>query len=485
MTIHVTNLNDAQATSIDTRYDAGTGFDDKSGSLYKNTSNEYVIDTCGDNFTSFKADFLKFYSVPKRLTMIRDKVPAIHEVYTYLETAPTCDGSTPPPPIPENQVDDGCIDGIDNDSNGQTDCDDASCAVDIICNLPETENEIENGCIDGFDNDLDKKADCEDTDCVSEEACITPPATESEVDGGCEDMIDNDKDDVIDCDDSDCEDLEICTDGTTGTDPIQDKPYSGLKFDYFVSGFGGDPKDTASYDTMLSTEFNGMAKLLMLDTASDGLVTHEGAEATVAETLAPIATILYGDPENWSFDEWWSDGDSETQGFGGSFAQGFDPDNVYYERILGLAQGNEDDAILDLVDGDEAKLVTIKETLSAFIKYHQKNVINFKFEFTKDKDEIPVSYNVVGNMLQTGEIALKVYRKSDGVEIGTFTASTTSPQNVDSIKSKIVREAVVTYQAALQEFDPTFYPGADFEMHKIQANFNSAVIIATEAAEGE
>jgi hypothetical protein len=61
-----------------------------------------------------------------------------------------------------------CIDGIDNDSDGKTDCDDRDCRNDVACTggtLPEV-------CDDGIDNDGDGKTDCADKkDCNKDLAC--------------------------------------------------------------------------------------------------------------------------------------------------------------------------------------------------------------------------------------------------------------------------------------------------------------------------
>jgi hypothetical protein len=58
-----------------------------------------------------------------------------------------------------------CSDGIDNDKDGSTDCDDSDCTTSVVCQ-PETD------CGDGVDNDQDGSTDCEDSDCSDDEkAC--------------------------------------------------------------------------------------------------------------------------------------------------------------------------------------------------------------------------------------------------------------------------------------------------------------------------
>jgi lysophospholipase L1-like esterase len=95
-----------------------------------------------------------------------------------------------------------CDDGIDNDLDGFTDCDDSDCALDPVCLGPETL------CADGIDNDLDGFTDCDDSDCAVDPVCV--PGTETV----CDDGIDNDLDGFTDCNDSDC-DLDPACSGST------------------------------------------------------------------------------------------------------------------------------------------------------------------------------------------------------------------------------------------------------------------------------
>ena len=57
-----------------------------------------------------------------------------------------------------------CDDGMDNNSNGQVDCDDGYCMFNPACG----ESEI---CNDGIDNDFDTQTDCDDSDCSSSSNC--------------------------------------------------------------------------------------------------------------------------------------------------------------------------------------------------------------------------------------------------------------------------------------------------------------------------
>ena len=65
-------------------------------------------------------------------------------------------------PQPETDCGDGncCGNGIDDDIDGTTDCDDPDCTGDLNC--PETETI----CNDNVDNDFDGDIDCADSDCI-------------------------------------------------------------------------------------------------------------------------------------------------------------------------------------------------------------------------------------------------------------------------------------------------------------------------------
>jgi hypothetical protein len=90
-----------------------------------------------------------------------------------------------------------CDDGLDNDNDGFTDCDDTDCADDPAC------TPTEDNCDDGVDNDNDGFTDCDDTDCADDPAC-TP------TEDNCDDGVDNDNDGFTDCDDFDCADDPAC-----------------------------------------------------------------------------------------------------------------------------------------------------------------------------------------------------------------------------------------------------------------------------------
>jgi hypothetical protein len=96
-----------------------------------------------------------------------------------------------------------CDDGIDNDCDNNTDCDDNECSNAAVCDAgggPEI-------CDDGIDNDGDNKVDCADKkDCGKDPVCTGggggEPGGEAEI---CDDGIDNDGDNKVDCSDKkDC-----------------------------------------------------------------------------------------------------------------------------------------------------------------------------------------------------------------------------------------------------------------------------------------
>jgi hypothetical protein len=85
-----------------------------------------------------------------------------------------------------------CGDGVDNDNDGDTDCQDLECALDERCGVED--------CTDTFDNDGDEKIDCRDPDCMGDPDCEVCSTT-TEVFCG-----------------------DVVTGGTTGTDTMSVYP---------------------------------------------------------------------------------------------------------------------------------------------------------------------------------------------------------------------------------------------------------------------
>ena len=124
---------------------------------------------------------------------------------------------------PGTEID--CGNGVDDDGDGDLDCDDADCLGDPAC--PELD------CANGLDDDGDGDVDCADADCAGEPACVesdccngldddgdgltdfddpdcamAPPCSESD----CGNGVDDDGDGDADCADSDCE-IDLDGDG--------------------------------------------------------------------------------------------------------------------------------------------------------------------------------------------------------------------------------------------------------------------------------
>lgn len=80
-----------------------------------------------------------------------------------------------------------CTNGLDDDRDGNTDCDDYDCDTEPSC--------VESDCTNGIDDDGDGATDCADYDCDTDPACV-------EI--NCSNGIDDDGDGYADCDDYDC-----------------------------------------------------------------------------------------------------------------------------------------------------------------------------------------------------------------------------------------------------------------------------------------
>jgi hypothetical protein len=134
---------------------------------------------------------------------------------------------------PENTLA-ACQDGLDNDGNGHTDCDDQDCEIFAICvhaaapapapapvavaepapapappavaPAPPPVPEVRFLCFDGVDNDGDGATDCADDACRFERAC----RMRVEAGRNCYDGIDNDGNGLVDCGDPGCASQRRC-----------------------------------------------------------------------------------------------------------------------------------------------------------------------------------------------------------------------------------------------------------------------------------
>lgn len=155
-----------------------------------------------------------------------------------------------------------CADGVDEDWDGSTDCDDADCAHVLPC--------YEAACSNGQDDDADGVSDCADPDCGATEPCIET---------SCADGQDNDTDGATDCADSQCAAAAACVpaacasvvalscgqskDGSTGSASNHLSGYSGC------SSQGGSNADVLYAVVLPAGKTTLTAKLTIDDTDDD------------------------------------------------------------------------------------------------------------------------------------------------------------------------------------------------------------------------
>jgi len=132
-------------------------------------------------------------------------------------------GTVSCPESTEPTTETSCVDGIDNDHDGDIDCHDDDCVGEPDCALPEYGIPFEDVCDDGLDDDHDGVADCCDDDCSADEACgplACPEYGAPLAEEDCRDCRDDDCDGLPDADDPDCSAVlygaitdEVCNDG--------------------------------------------------------------------------------------------------------------------------------------------------------------------------------------------------------------------------------------------------------------------------------
>jgi hypothetical protein len=139
--------------------------------------------------------------------------------------------------VPRNRAQsEVCGNGVDDDGDGQVDCDDPSCAGASVCNVGPGDEDCANGvdddddglvdcddvldcggltmcrvedCNNAADDDGDGDVDCDDADCAGAIGCGAED---------CGDGVDNDGDGLVDCIDQDCQTACIPENCTNGTD---------------------------------------------------------------------------------------------------------------------------------------------------------------------------------------------------------------------------------------------------------------------------
>lgn len=144
-----------------------------------------------------------------------------------------CEGAACTPVCAEDQLGpentpERCSDGCNNDpeTNNFIDCRDRSCAALPLCMEVVAEENSNPACSDGIDNNGNGFTDCEDFGCFRA-ARDGMPATGRAVclqeitNAACSDGMDSDGDGDTDCADSDCQgDAIVVCDGATPTSPL-------------------------------------------------------------------------------------------------------------------------------------------------------------------------------------------------------------------------------------------------------------------------
>ncbi|TNF32662.1 MAG: hypothetical protein EP329_09500 [Deltaproteobacteria bacterium] len=195
-----------------------------------------------------------------------------------------------------------CTDEIDNDLDGQTDCDDSDCGDDAACD----ESLYTDGCSNDVDDDGDGLTDCDDSNCLAAPAC--DEATYSE---GCSNSVDDDGDSLTDCEDWNCKTEEVSTCSTQAGDvcglpdgsnlmittlPFSDSSLSTCDFDadHIIDGQGGCENHQESADVVYEYISPGNRILDITLTALDGTDTVLNV-ADVCPGNAELPTCLASD----------------------------------------------------------------------------------------------------------------------------------------------------------------------------------------------
>jgi subtilisin-like proprotein convertase family protein len=192
--------------------------------------------------------------------------PAAYEIHIDLVTMEVCD------------------DALDNDFDGDFDCDDPECFGVAPC------DEVELNCDDDADNDLDGATDCDDSDCRE-----APPCVEHE----CADEFDDDGDGLIDCEDPDCELDADCVVPLINEVAYDDAGSDDREFVELFTPIGGF--DLSGY-TLVHRDGSGGTVLWAIDLAGRstdddgyfvvGSTRIEGADAHWAEFRRPGGSAI-------------------------------------------------------------------------------------------------------------------------------------------------------------------------------------------------
>ena len=123
-----------------------------------------------------------------------------------------------------------CSDGADNDGDGLIDCDDEDCSqLDYCLGSPAYGEPFEANCGDGIDNDDDGGVDCADQDCVTSGYCVVLYGAMLVEE--CDNGLDDDYDGLIDCEDEDCAQLDYCIGSPIYGEPVETNCDDGIDND--------------------------------------------------------------------------------------------------------------------------------------------------------------------------------------------------------------------------------------------------------------
>ena len=168
------------------------------------------------------------------------------------------DGSTTPDAGPDAQVDpERCDDGIDNNGDGLTDCEDVATCNGMPSATPGTVcgpdgQKHENICNDGLSNDGDALIDCVDPDCDGKSCgngCVCGGGIKTEDASACGNGIDDDGDGLTDCMDSNCTGEPCGTECECGGDGLKHQTNCDLGADGDGDGWEGCIDLDCQFDT--------------------------------------------------------------------------------------------------------------------------------------------------------------------------------------------------------------------------------------------
>jgi len=277
-----------------------------------------------------------------------------------------CPADEPAGPSPEE-----CDNEIDDDGDGDVDCDDADCALSCIEICDNGVDDDGNGlidcadepcfspscaevCGDGLDNDLDTRIDCDDTECIG----LCPEI--------CNDSIDNDGDGAADCVDDDCIDLcdadqdgyfsvqagyDDCDDDDPNVNPAADEVCNGIDDDCDGDIDGDDSNLAADQTWFRDDDGDGYG------TGDQGLLTCEPPEGT-----APTNEDCDDDDpdRNPDAEEVCNGRDDNCDRLVDEDDPSLDPAslNTYYVDADGDGAGDEDDPGIEACVSPDPELVT-------------------------------------------------------------------------------------------------------------------------------